>query len=129
MVALDLSGRGLCGVGLDKQEEAEKANVSRKRPPNAMCTALMISCDRVVSPWRRSRGSSPRSSNGGRASVIDTLNRLEIDPGFVEPEEAARLIQLAATGQADELAGDASSIYDPDVRARLAATRRRVAGG
>jgi hypothetical protein len=34
-------------------------------------------------------------------------------------DESAHLIRLAATGQADDLAGEACSIYDPTVRARL----------
>jgi len=55
---------------------------------------------------------------GVRASVIQMLDRMEADPGFVEPEESAALIRLAATGQADDLAGEAASIYDPAIRAR-----------
>lgn len=57
---------------------------------------------------------------GVRASVVQMLNRMATDPGVVEPEEAAALIRLAATGRADDLAGDAASIYDEAVRARLA---------
>jgi NAD(P)-dependent dehydrogenase (short-subunit alcohol dehydrogenase family) len=56
---------------------------------------------------------------GVRASVVQMLDGMETDPGFVEPEESAALIRLAATGQADYLAGEAASIYDPAIRARL----------
>lgn len=59
--------------------------------------------------------------SGVRGAVIDMLERLDTDPGFVEPEESARLIRLVATGRADDLAGDACSIYDPRIRDRLAA--------
>ena len=57
--------------------------------------------------------------SGVRASVVGMLNRLEADPGFVEPEESAQFIRLVATGHADDLAGEASSIYDPGVRSRV----------
>jgi NAD(P)-dependent dehydrogenase (short-subunit alcohol dehydrogenase family) len=60
--------------------------------------------------------------SGVRASVIGMLNQLEADPGFVEAEESAQFIRLVATGQADDLAGEACSIYDPSVRSRLPAT-------
>lgn len=60
----------------------------------------------------------PRSGVG--TSVQQMLDRLETNQGFVEPEESARLICLAATGRADDLAGDAHSIYDPGIRPRLA---------
>lgn len=56
---------------------------------------------------------------GVRASVLQMLDRLETDPGFVEPEESAALICDAATGHADDLAGEAASIYDPAIRVRL----------
>jgi 3-oxoacyl-[acyl-carrier protein] reductase len=56
---------------------------------------------------------------GVRGSVVDMLNRLAADSGYVRPEESARLIHLVATGGADELAGEAASIYDPEVRARV----------
>jgi short chain dehydrogenase len=67
------------------------------------------------------RAASPEPS-GVRASVIGMLNQLEADPGFVEAEESAQFIRLVATGQADDLAGEACSIYDPSVRSRLSAT-------
>jgi NAD(P)-dependent dehydrogenase (short-subunit alcohol dehydrogenase family) len=57
---------------------------------------------------------------GVRASVVQGLREIEAGPGFVDPEESGELIRLAATGQADELAGEAVSIYEPEVRARLA---------
>jgi NAD(P)-dependent dehydrogenase (short-subunit alcohol dehydrogenase family) len=60
-------------------------------------------------------------TTGVRASVVRMLRDLAADPGFVQPEESAQLIRMAATGQADELAGDAHSIYEPAVRARLSA--------
>jgi NAD(P)-dependent dehydrogenase (short-subunit alcohol dehydrogenase family) len=56
------------------------------------------------------------------ASVIAMLNRLQADPGFVDAEEPAQPIRLAATGQADDLAGEACSIYDPGVRAPVRGT-------
>lgn len=62
---------------------------------------------------------------GVRRSVVEMLERMEADPGFVEAEESAELIRLAATGRADDLAGEAASIYDPAVRARLARTASR----
>jgi NAD(P)-dependent dehydrogenase (short-subunit alcohol dehydrogenase family) len=58
---------------------------------------------------------------GVRASLLHVLRAIAVDPGFVEAEESARLIRLAATGRADDLAGEAQSIYDPAIRARLAA--------
>jgi 3-oxoacyl-[acyl-carrier protein] reductase len=64
-----------------------------------------------------------RALDGTRArrAVIRMLENLEADPGFVEPEEAAQLVRLVASGGADDLAGEAHSIYDPSVRARVAA--------
>src|SRR5438034_1001582 len=47
--------------------------------------------------------------------------RQRSEPGFVEPEESARLIRLAGTGDADDLAGDAYSIYEASIRTRLPA--------
>jgi NAD(P)-dependent dehydrogenase (short-subunit alcohol dehydrogenase family) len=61
------------------------------------------------------------SPTGIHASVIQMLESIERDPGFVEPEESAALIRMAATGRADDLAGDACSVYDPAVRARVSA--------
>jgi NAD(P)-dependent dehydrogenase (short-subunit alcohol dehydrogenase family) len=58
---------------------------------------------------------------GVRAGVVQMLRDMERDPGLVEATESARLIRLAATGQADDLAGAAVSIYDSRIRARLAA--------
>ena len=60
--------------------------------------------------------------SGVRASVIGMLNQLEADPGFVQPDESAQLIRLVATGQADDLAGEACSIYNPSLRSRLSPT-------
>lgn len=58
---------------------------------------------------------------GVRAGVVQMLRDIERDPamGMVDARESARLIRLAATGQADDLAPDAASIYDPEVRARV----------
>jgi len=56
---------------------------------------------------------------GVRAGVVQMLRDLERGPGLVEPADAARLIRLAATGQADDLAGTPFSIYDPGIRSRL----------
>jgi 3-oxoacyl-[acyl-carrier protein] reductase len=56
---------------------------------------------------------------GVGAAVLDMLHNLERDPGFVEPEESAALIELAVTGQADDLAGEACSIYDRGSRSRV----------
>jgi NAD(P)-dependent dehydrogenase (short-subunit alcohol dehydrogenase family) len=58
---------------------------------------------------------------GVGAGVVQMLRDIERSPGFVDATESASLIRLAATGQADDLAGEAASIYDPDVRARIAA--------
>lgn len=58
-------------------------------------------------------------NSGVEGSIRRMLEDLERDPGFVTAEESAELIRLAATGHADDLAGDACSIYDPGVRARL----------
>jgi hypothetical protein len=63
----------------------------------------------------------PGKPTGVRASVIEMLNGMEADPGVVEPEESAELIRLAATGEVDDLAGDAASIYDPGIRRRITA--------
>ena len=57
---------------------------------------------------------------GIRAGVVQMLRKMERDPGLVEAAHSARLIRLAATGQADDLAGTAFSIYDPGIRDRLA---------
>lgn len=57
---------------------------------------------------------------GIRAGIIKMLHDMERDPGLVQEAESARLIHLAATGQADDLAGTAFSIYDPAIRARIA---------
>jgi hypothetical protein len=59
-----------------------------------------------------------------RASVIGMLSGLEADPGFVEAEEPANLIRMAATGRADDLADEACSIYDPVMHARVSATAK-----
>jgi NAD(P)-dependent dehydrogenase (short-subunit alcohol dehydrogenase family) len=56
---------------------------------------------------------------GVRAGVVQMLRDLERGPGLVEAADAARLIRLAATGQADDLAGTPFSIYDPGIRSRL----------
>ncbi len=60
-----------------------------------------------------------QGTEGVRGSVVQMLRDMERDPGFVPVEESARLIGLAATGRADDLAGEPCSIYDPAVRARL----------
>jgi NAD(P)-dependent dehydrogenase (short-subunit alcohol dehydrogenase family) len=60
---------------------------------------------------------------GVRAGVVQMFRDIERGPGFVEAADSARLIHLAATGRADDLAGTAFSIYDPDIRARVAAAR------
>jgi hypothetical protein len=60
-----------------------------------------------------------RERTGAGASVIQMLERMEADPGFVEAEKSGELVRLAATGRADDLAGKACSIYDPDVRVRV----------
>ncbi len=57
---------------------------------------------------------------GVRAGVVQMLRDIERDPGLIEAADSARLIHLAATGQADDLAGSPFSIYDPRIRARLA---------
>lgn len=56
---------------------------------------------------------------GVQASVVQMFKDAEAGPGFSDPEDAARLIELLATGQADDLAGDVCSLYDPTVRARI----------
>jgi NAD(P)-dependent dehydrogenase (short-subunit alcohol dehydrogenase family) len=56
---------------------------------------------------------------GVQASVVQMFKDAEAGPGFSDPEDAARLIELLATGQADDLAGEACSLYDPEVRARI----------
>lgn len=58
-----------------------------------------------------------QGTDGVRGSVLQMLRGLERDPGVVPVEESARLISLAATGHADDLAGEPCSIYDPAVRA------------
>jgi NAD(P)-dependent dehydrogenase (short-subunit alcohol dehydrogenase family) len=58
---------------------------------------------------------------GVRAGVVDMLERIQADPGYVEAHQSAQLIHLVATGQADDLAGQDCSIYDPTVRSRLSA--------
>ena len=54
------------------------------------------------------------------ARVAEALRDIETGPGLVSAAESARLICLAATGEADDLAGEAVSIYEPAVRARSA---------
>jgi NAD(P)-dependent dehydrogenase (short-subunit alcohol dehydrogenase family) len=56
---------------------------------------------------------------GVGAGVIQMLADIERGPGLVKEADSARLIRLAATGQADDLAGTAFSIYDPGIRARI----------
>jgi 3-oxoacyl-[acyl-carrier protein] reductase len=63
-----------------------------------------------------------QATDGVRGSVVQMLRNLERDPGVVPVQESARLICLAATGGADDLAGEPCSIYDPAVRARLSDT-------
>jgi len=62
-----------------------------------------------------------QGTDGVRGAVAQMLRDMERDPGAVPVEESARLISLAATGQADDLAGEPCSIYDPAVRARVRA--------
>jgi NAD(P)-dependent dehydrogenase (short-subunit alcohol dehydrogenase family) len=57
--------------------------------------------------------------SGVAAGVVRMLRDMQRDPGVVDAAESAQLIRLAATGQADDLAGRPTSIYEPDVRARL----------
>jgi NAD(P)-dependent dehydrogenase (short-subunit alcohol dehydrogenase family) len=59
--------------------------------------------------------------SGVRASVIDMLQRMQADPGYVDVAQSAQLVRLAATGQADDLAGQDCSIYEPAVRSRISA--------
>ncbi len=61
---------------------------------------------------------SARKTRAQRA-VVGMLEKLEEDPGFVQPEEPAQLIRLVGSGRADDLAGEPHSIYDPSVRARI----------
>lgn len=56
---------------------------------------------------------------GVRAAVVQRFQDIERDHHMVEAADSARLIHLAATGLADDLAGTAFSIYDPDIRARI----------
>lgn len=57
--------------------------------------------------------------DGVHAAVRRMLHDMRRNPGLVAPTESARLIRLVATGRADDLAGQACSIYDQAVRARL----------
>jgi NAD(P)-dependent dehydrogenase (short-subunit alcohol dehydrogenase family) len=59
---------------------------------------------------------------GIRAGVVQMFQDIERDPGLVEAADSARLIHLVATGQADDLAGTAFSIYDPSIRPRITAS-------
>jgi NAD(P)-dependent dehydrogenase (short-subunit alcohol dehydrogenase family) len=56
---------------------------------------------------------------GIRAGVVRMLQDIERGPGLVDEADSARLIHLAATGRADDLAGTPFSIYDPSIRARI----------
>jgi NAD(P)-dependent dehydrogenase (short-subunit alcohol dehydrogenase family) len=50
---------------------------------------------------------------GIRAGVVQMLRDIERGPGLVEAADSARLIQLTATGQADDLAGTPSRSMTP----------------
>lgn len=72
----------------------------------------------------RSRMNEQLMSSGETAigaRVVRMLREMERAPGFVEPADSAQLIRLAASGRADDLAGKPFSIYDDEIRARLAA--------
>jgi len=61
---------------------------------------------------------------GVGAGVVQMLQDIERGPGLVEEADPARLIHLAATGRADDLAGTPFSIYDPSIRARITSAPR-----
>lgn len=57
---------------------------------------------------------------GFRAGIVQMVEKIERDLGLIEATESARLVYLTATGQADDLADGPFSIYDPNIRARIA---------
>jgi NAD(P)-dependent dehydrogenase (short-subunit alcohol dehydrogenase family) len=106
--------------------------------PYAASKAALLHLSRVMDAENRARGvrvfplepgvvqtgmlaAQPRAASepGVRGAVARSLREIEAGRGFVQPEESARLIRLVATGEADELAGEAFSIYDEGIRERL----------
>ena len=91
----------------------------------ASADEIVATAEREIEPGLVRTGMSESllsmKPTGVRTSVIRMLEHLEADPGFVDPEESAQFIRLVATGPGDDLAGEAHSIYDPSVRARVSA--------